>query len=165
MLVGGLVVADEVHLVDREHDVPDADQVREVAVAACLREHTLARIDQDHGKVGGGGAGDHVAGVLLVAGGIGDDELALLGREKAVGDVDGDALFALGGESIDQQREVDFLPLRADALGIVLQRGKLILEDHLGIVEQPADQRRLAIIDAAAGDEAQHRLVLVLIKR
>jgi hypothetical protein len=34
---------------------------------------------------------------LLVAGRVGDDELALLGREEAVGDIYGDALFALGG--------------------------------------------------------------------
>ena len=43
-----------------------------------------------------GGAGRHVAGVLLVARRVGDDEGALLGREIAVGDVDG-ALLALGG--------------------------------------------------------------------
>src|SRR5690606_9237489 len=37
-------------------------------------------------------------------------------------------------------------------------------EDHLRIVEQAPDQRGLAVIHAAAGDETQHRLVLVLIE-
>ena len=78
---------------------------------------------------------------------VGDDELALLGREEAVGDVDGDALLALGGEAVDQQREVDLLPLRADPLAVGFERGELVLEDHLRIVEQPADQRRLAVVD------------------
>ncbi len=45
---------------------------------------------------------------------VGDDELALVGGEVAVGNVDGDALLALGGEAVDQEREVDVLPLRAD---------------------------------------------------
>ena len=96
-----------------------------------------------------------------MAGRIGDDELALLGGEEAIGDVDGDALFALGGEAIDQQGEVDLAALRADALGVGLQRFELILEDHLRIIEQPPDQGGLAVIDRAAGDEAQHGLVLM----
>ena len=48
--------------------------------------------------------------------------------------------------------------------GIGFELAELVLEDHLGIVQQPPDQRRLAVIDAAAGDEAQHRLVLVLVE-
>ena len=156
-----LVIADQVHLVDGQHDVADADQVGEIAVAPRLGQYALARVDQDDGQVGGGGAGDHVAGILFMAGRIGDDELALLGGEEAIGDVDGDALFALGGEAIDQQGEVDLAALRADALAIGLQRFELILEDHLRIIEQSPDQGGLAVIDAAAGDEAQHGLVLM----
>src|SRR3546814_18719873 len=52
--------------------------------------------------------------------------------------------------------------LRANALAVGLKRGKLILEDHLGIIEQPADQRRLAVVHRSAGDEAQQRLVLMV---
>jgi hypothetical protein len=37
----------------------------------------------------------------------------------------------------------------------------LILEDHLAVIEQAADQRRLAVVHRPAGDETQHRLVLV----
>src|SRR3546814_16915963 len=51
--------------------------------------------------------------------------------------------------------------LRANALAVGLKRGKLILEDHLGIIEQPADKRRLAVVHRSAGDEAQQRLVLM----
>ena len=69
-------------------------------------QQALSRVDQDDGEVGGRGAGRHVAGVLLVARRVGDDErCAWLGGEIAVGDVDRDALLALGLEPVDQQRE------------------------------------------------------------
>ena len=48
------------------------------------------------------------------------------------------------------------VPWRAE---ILLEGGELILEDELGIVEQPADQGRLAVIDGAAGQKAQQPLV------
>jgi hypothetical protein len=138
--------------------------MREERVAPGLGEHALARVDQDHRAIGGRRAGDHVAGILFVARGIGDDELALLGSEEAIGDVDGDALLALGGEAVDQQGKIDVLPLRAKPAAVRLERGELVLEDRLGIVKQATDQRRLAVVDRAAGDEAQHRLVGVEIE-
>ena len=128
-------------------------------------QDALARIDQHHGEIGGGGAGRHVAGVLLVAGRVGDDELALGGGEEAIGDIDGDALLALGLQAIDQQREIDVLAGGAVlGAGIAFQRGQLVFEDQLGVVEQAADQRRLAVIDRAAGQEAQQRLLLLLVE-
>jgi hypothetical protein len=35
-------------------------------------------------------------------------------------------------------------------------------EDHLAVVEKPTDQRRLAVVDAATGDEPQQRFMLML---
>ena len=72
-------VADQVHLVDGDDQVRDADQVGEVGVAPRLRQHALAGIDQDDGQVGGRRGGDHVARVLLVARRVGDDVLARAG--------------------------------------------------------------------------------------
>ncbi len=156
-----LGVVDEIHLVDGDDDVPDADQRDEVAVPARLRQHALARVDQHHGAVGGRRAGDHVAGVLLVAGRVRHDELAAVGREVAVRDVDRDPLLALGREPVEQQREVEIVALRARLPRLGLERGEVVLEEHLRLVEQPADQRALAVVHAAAGDEAEHALVLV----
>jgi hypothetical protein len=66
-------------------------------VAARLRRARPLRASiRMIGEVGGRGAGGHVARVLLVARRVGDDELAPVGGEVAVGDVDGDALLALG---------------------------------------------------------------------
>ena len=152
---------DEVHLVDRQHHVADAEEAYEIAVAACLGQHTLAGVDQDHRHVGRRSAGDHVAGVLLVTWGVGDDEFAPVGREEAVGDVDRDALLPLRGQAIDEEGEVDLAALGADPAGVRLERRQLILEDHLRVVEQPSDQGGLAVVDRTAGEEPQEALDLM----
>ena len=150
-----LVVVDQVHLGHRQHEVADAEQMREVAVPPGLRQHALARVDHQHGELGGRRAGDHVAGILLVAGRVGDDELALGTREIAIGDVDRDALLALGRQAVDQQREIESVALRADRLAVGFEARELVVEDLPAVVQQPPDQGRLAVVDAAAGDEAQ----------
>ena len=87
--------------------------------------------------------------------GIGDDEATFGRREEAVGNVDGDALFALGLQSVNQQGEIQPLTLSAKFSGVRPQSFQLILKNQFGVIEQAADQRRLAIIYAAAGDEPQ----------
>ena len=101
----------------------DAKQVDEVGMPPRLLQHALSRIDQDHRQIGGRGARDHVAGVLFMPRRIGDDELALFRGEEPVGDVDGYALLTLCRKAIDQQREVDLLPLRAVLHAVAFQRG------------------------------------------
>ena len=91
----------------------DADQRDDDGVAMGLRQQALARVDQQDGEIGVGGARHHVAGVLLVTGRVGDNEVAARRREVAIGDVDGDALLALGLKPVDQQREIDVLAGRA----------------------------------------------------
>jgi hypothetical protein len=44
-------------------------------------------------------------------------------------------------------------------LRLSLERAQLVVEDPLRVVQQPPQQRGLAVVDAAAGDEAQRRLV------
>ena len=149
-------VVHQVHLVDRQHEVADTQHVGDVCVALGLLQHALSRIDQDDGEICRRGAGRHVARVLFVPRRVRDDELALVGREEAIGDIDRDALFALGLQPVEQQGEVHVFALRAVLHAVLLQRGKLVLEQQLGVVQQAADQRRLAIINRTAGDETQH---------
>jgi hypothetical protein len=85
--------------------------------------------------------------------GVGDDELALRRGEVAVGDVDGDTLFALGLEAVGEEGEVDVFVATA-ARGL-LHRFELVLEDRFGIVKQAADEGGLAVVDGAGGGEAQ----------
>ena len=149
------VVAQQVELVDRQRHRLDAEQADDVAVAQRLGGHAALGVDQDHRGVGGRGARDHVARVLLVAGRVDDDERALRRREVAVRHVDRDALLALRPQAVEQQREVEVAVLGTGPDRVRRQRLELVVEDHLRLVEQPADQRALAVVDAAAGDEAQ----------
>ena len=161
-IVGAAVVADQIHLVHGEHEIADADEVRKIAMAPRLGEHTFACIDQNDGEIRGRCTGDHVARVLLVPGRVGYDELAPVGGEESIGHIDGDPLLTLGGETVDQEREVDALALRADALAVRLQCRELILEQHLAVVQEPSDERRFSVVHGAAGDEPQQRFALML---
>lgn len=98
-----LVIVHEVDLIHREDDVAHAQERGHVEVAAGLFDDAVAGIDKQHHHLRGGHAGDRIAGVLHVAGGIGEDEGALIGGEVAVGHVDGNTLLALGAQAIDQQ--------------------------------------------------------------
>ncbi len=158
-------IGDGVELVDREDDVRHAQQLREQGMAARLRQELqrlhrgerrrreveLGRVDEDDGGIAARGRGHHVARVLLVAGRVGDDELALARREVAVGDVDRDALLALGLEAVGEEREVD----RLAAAGTRFERIELVGEDRAAVEQEPADQRALAVVDRAGGEEAQ----------
>jgi hypothetical protein len=157
--IGGLVVVDQIHLVDRQHDLPDAQQATYISVAARLRQHALARVDQHHRQLGVGRAGGHVARVLLVARAVGHDEAAPRGMEVAVRHVDGDALLALGIQAVGEQREIEHVA-GADVLtpAVACQRRQLIVRQHAGVVQQTAEQAALAVIHTAAGDETQQAL-------
>ena len=122
-------------------------------MAAGLLADAVARVDQHDREIGGRGAGDHVARVLLVAGGVGDDELAPRRLEVAVGDVDRDPLLALGAQAVGQQRQVEVAV--AAPLGGLDDVLELVLEDRLGVVQQPPDQRRLAVVDRAGRRDPQ----------
>ena len=93
-----------------------------------------------------------------MAGRIDDDELAPCRGEEAIGNVDGDFLLALGGQAVQQQGKVEFVALRAEPARVAGERVELILEQLLRFIEQTADQRRLAVVDRAAGDEPQQPL-------
>ncbi len=90
-----------------------------------------------------------------MAGRVGDNEFALFGREIAIGDINRNALLALGGETIHQQGEVNIIALRAMCLAFALQAGELVVIKQLGFIEQAANQCRFAVIHRAASDEAQ----------
>ena len=157
-----LVVADDIHLVDRHDDVLDAQQRHDERMPLCLGEDAVPRVDENDGEVGRRGPRGHIPGVLLVAGGVGDDELSLVGREVAICDVDRDPLLPLVLQPVGEQREVDLLAGRAVSRRILLDRRELVLVDHLRLIEEPADERALAVVNAPAGDEAEEFLPLML---
>jgi len=99
-----------------------------------------------------------------MSGRIGHDEFSPVRGEKAIGNIDGNALLALSRQAVHQKRQVQIIALRSDFLGINFERGELILEDHFGFIEQTPDERALAVVHAAAGHEPQQTLVLVGLK-
>ena len=80
------------------------------------------------------------------------DEAAVVRREVAIGDIDRDALLTLCEESVQEQRIVDGAAAAAD-FRIEQQRFFLIGIDEFCIVQEMADERGLAVVDASAGDE------------
>ena len=84
---------------------------------------------------------------------VGELEAAARRDERAVGDVDRDALLALGAQAVGEEREVD-VAVAAAPRGL-LDVLELVGEDLLRVVEQPADQRRLAVVDRARRDEPE----------
>ena len=89
---------------------------------------------QNHGNVRSRGARHHIPSVLFMTRRIGNDELTPLGREEAVGDIDGNSLLAFRRQAIDQQREVELLAARADFFRIHVERGELIVKNHFRFV-------------------------------
>jgi hypothetical protein len=148
----GLGIADEVHLVHGKDERADSHERADARMASRLREHALLGVDEDDREVGERSAAGHVPRIFLVPRRVCADEAAAVRREIPISHVDRDALLALGHEAVQQQGVVDGAAAAAD-LGIEQQRLLLVGIEQLGIIEQMADQRRLAVVDAPAGDE------------
>ena len=144
---------DEIHLVDGDDGMWHPQDREDVRVAAGLLDDALARVDEHDPELGGRSAGDHVARVLHVARRVGELEASPRRDEGAIGDVDRDALLALGAQAVGEEREVDVAVTAAarDVLDVL----ELVDEDLLRVVEQPPDQGGLAVVDRAACDEAK----------
>ena len=122
-------------------------------VAAGLLEQAGAGVDEHDGEISRRCAGRHVARVLRVPGVVADDERPGRRREVAVGDVDRDALLALGPQTVGHEREVEaLLPTSLRRRG---DRVDLVVEQALGVVEEASDQGALAIVDRTDGREPQ----------
>ena len=149
------LMVDQVHLVDRNTTwrMPSSEQIKEcrrVCTSTPLRASTrmMARSAFE--------APVAMLRVYCSCPGVSATMNERLRRsEKAIGDVDRDALLALGLQPVDQQGKIDIFADGAVALGVFGERHKLVLKDQLRVVQQPPDQSGLAVVDRAAGDEAE----------
>ncbi len=107
---------------------------------ARLAQHAGPRVHQQYRHVRIGCPGEHIAGVALVAGCVGQDVAAGFGGKEAVSDVDRDALLAFGAQTVGQGRQV------GDALGIG-DGFQVVQRQAVGVVQYPADQGALAVVD------------------
>ena len=145
-------VVHQVHLVDQHRDLVDAEQMQQIAVPARLLAHALVGVDQQQRRLAAGSAGHHVLEELAVARRIDDHVVARLGPEADLGGVDRDALVALGLQGIHQESPFE---RHAAPLAGRLDRLDLALGQGAGVVEQPADQGRLAVVDVADDDDLE----------
>ena len=128
--------------------VLDAQQLCDPGVPAGLAQHTGARVDQQDRDVGVGRAGEHVAGVALVAGCVGQDVAAGGGGEEPVGDVDRDALFAFGAQAVGQRGQVGDTLFVGDGFQVVQRQA-------VGVVQEPPDQGALAVVHRTCSSDPQ----------
>ena len=149
------VVADAVELVHCQQHVAHAEQGRDRGMAEGLRKQPLGRINEHDRQVRDRGSGSHVARVLDVPRTVGDQIAAAPGLQVSPGHVDGDALLALGVQAIEQQRVVGFPAAGAVAGAGARPRRALVVGYAPGVVQQAPDQGALAVVHAAAGDDAQ----------
>ena len=126
----------------------DAQQFCDPRVTVGLPKHTCAGVHEQDGGVRVGRAGEHVAGVALVTGGVGQDVAARIGGEEAICHVDRDALFAFGTQAVGQRGEV------GDALlvGHCLQ---VVEREAVGVMQETPDKRALSVVDGSGGGDSQ----------
>ena len=144
----------QVHLVDGHHDLPDAQQRGNEGMPHGLFHDAVPGVHQNHGQVGGRSTRYHIAGVLDVAGRIGNDEFPFRGGKIPISHVDGDALLAFGPQAIGEQRQVHLFV--APAPRSLFHGFELILENGFGIVQQATDQGAFSIVHAAGRGKPQH---------
>src|SRR3954463_5526520 len=103
-----------------------------------------------------GGTGEHVAGVALMPRSVSQDVAAGVCGEEPVGDVDGDALLALGAQPIGQGGQIRLAGGgRIRLAGGVRDRLEVVERQAGGVVQQSADQCALAVINRPCGRDAQ----------
>ena len=84
----------QVHLVDQHGNLPDAEEIEQVAVAPRLFLHAFVGVDEQQGGLGVGRAGDHVLEKFLVAGRVNEAMHTPSVRDK---------LTAFGAEIVSDQ--------------------------------------------------------------
>ncbi len=103
----GLAPVNQIHLVDGKQDAGNAHQRENRRMPARLLLQALPGIDQHDRRVGVAGAARHVAGVLVVARAIDEDQTALRGIKIAPSHIDGYALLPFCDEAIEQETVIE----------------------------------------------------------
>ena len=144
------VISHHIHLVDGEYHVPDSHQIADTGVASGLNLNAFGGVNEDDGELRKRSCHGHVAGIFLMARSIGHDVAARLRLKIAVGHVDGDTLFPLTHESVQQQGIVDLAVHAADP-AVKLECLLLVRIELLAVIKHMSDQRGFSVVHASAG--------------
>ena len=156
LLVGGLGVVDEVHLVHQHDELLHAQEGEQEGVAAGLVHDAFLGIDEQEGGGGAGGAGHHVLEELLVARGVDDRVGTLLRAEEDARGVDGDVLFLLFDQGVEEEGVFELHAFDRAVLADLLH---LAVGQGVGVMEEAADEGRLAVVDMADDDDVHLAMV------
>ena len=151
---------DGVHLVDGDDKTADAEGCDDQRMTRGLRRQSIGALTSRSAR---SAVDAPVAMFRVYCSCPGTSATMNLRRrccEEPVGNIDRDFLLALGRKTVEKQRKVEFVALRAVSRGFALEFCELVGQQVSGFVEQPADQRRLAVVNRAAHDEAQKVLAL-----
>ena len=119
-------------------------------MAAGILLHSLRRVDDQQGRLGAGRAGDHVLQELDVAGSI-QDEVGPPGcLEEDPRGIDGDPLGLFVLQGVEEEGVLERLRAALAGRPNLLQ---LALGQRMGVGQQPADDRALAVVDVADDDD------------
>src|SRR2546426_1307475 len=142
-----------VHLVDRDDELLHAEGACEEDVLLRLRLDAFRPADDEDSGVRLGRARDHVLDEVPVARGVDDREVVLVRVKALVRDVDRQAALPLLLHLVHDEGELE--RGLAHLLGELLQILEFVRVDVPGVVEDPADGRRLPVVDVADEHEVE----------
>jgi len=161
-----------VHLVDSNNDLFNTQKVKKTGVLTSLTfinsqlgvglgdsgfETSLLGRDQKHTDIGSGGSSDHVLDVILVARGIDNGVVVLLGEELLGVTLDGDTTFTflLARIKVVRKSERRLTLLGSD----FVELSHLTLSDSSHLENQVTASGRLTSIDVSADNQRQMFLI------
>src|SRR6056300_707829 len=131
-------------------------------MATSLCKNTMARINKDYGELTVGSASSHIPGILFMARCVSDNKFALGCGKIAIGNINSNALFAFCLQAISQQCQIKTI-IRGTGFHAVRPEGiKVILINHLGVVEQTSNKSAFTIVNTATGEQTQQFLAFML---
>jgi len=163
-----LVPVAGVHLVDTNDNLLNTEEVEETGVLTGLSffhsqlrvglgnggfETTLLGRHEQETNISGGGTGDHVLDVILVAGGIDDSVVVLVSEELLGVTLDGNTTFTLFLARIEVVSETERRLSLLFSEGLEL--GHLTIGDSSHLEDQVTASGGLSGIDVTADDEGQ----------
>ena len=120
-------------------------------MAAGLFLHALARVDEDQGGIGRGGAGNHVPDEFPVPRCVDQHVLASFGPKPDLGRVDRDVLIALRLKCVGEIRQLE---RDTTAPGDGNQLLVLALEERARVEQEPSNQRGLSVVNVTYDDQS-----------
>ena len=155
----------QVHLIDSQHHMFNAQQRYQKSMATCLSDDTGAGIYQNNCQIGRRATGNHITCILFVSRSIRNDKFTAIGREVTVSHVNRDSLFTLRFQAIEQQSIVYMFACIPYALTVTFQCIQLIFVQFLTVEQQTSDQSRFSVIYRTGGQQSQQVLLFIFVQK